>query len=114
MFVASAVRNDEVLFILPDGRQIVLCVVEIRSSKVFLGFDAPSDIQIHREAHIERVVIGGHVVRTVKHLDRSSDGQRHKIQADESDIQDLGRRVIDPLGVAEAYEELTAAEGVVP
>ncbi len=29
-----------------------------------------------------------------------------KIQADESDIADLGRRVIDPLGVAPAYEEI--------
>lgn len=113
MFVASAVKDDEVLFILPDGRHIVIAVVDVRGGKVFLGFDAPRDVQIHREAHIERTVVGGRVVRTVKPMNRSSDVPMQKIQADESDIEDLGRRVFDPLGVAEAYEEL-AAEGVVP
>lgn len=105
MFVASALKYDEVLFILPDGRHIVITVTDIRGIRVFLGFDAPDDIEIHREAHIERVVIGGRIVRTVRPLAI----KKQKIHADESNI---GLRVIDPLGVAEAYEE-AVQEGMI-
>ena len=111
MFVASAITNDEVLIVLPDGRHVVIAVMEMNRRKVWLGFDAPIDIQIHRDSHIDRSVVGGRIVRTIKPKP-VGDGPRQKIQPDDTDIQDLGRRVIDPLGVAEAYEELSA-EGVV-
>ena len=67
------------------GDNVVITVVRIGPNAVRLGIEAPKDMNIVRE---EIVVT-------------------HPIQASNEDLNDLGRRVIDPLGVAEAYEELS-------
>lgn len=64
------------------GPNVVITVVRIGPHAVRLGIEAPKEWNIVREE-----------LRPVR-----------KIQADESDIADLGRRVITPLGVAECYE----------
>lgn len=65
------------------GDQICVTVVRISPNAVRLGIQAASDLDIVREELV---------------------GTSGKIQASEADIEDIGRRVIDPLGVAEAYE----------
>lgn len=54
-----------------------------------IGLAATKDWEIHRDKVWSRIEAGI---------------PRRKIQADESDVADLGRRDFDPLEIAEAYE----------
>lgn len=67
---------------------IKITVVDLRGDKVRIGVEADRSIVVDREE-----------VYLAKQR-----GYRHAIQASEADIADLGRRVLDPLGVAAAYE----------
>jgi len=78
MLVLSRKIGERILI----GDGIFVTVVRIGPNAVRLGIEAPKEMNIVRDEL----------------------GRVQKIQADESDIQDLGRRVIDPLGVADAYE----------
>jgi len=78
MLVLARKRMESV--VIGDGIEVT--VLEVRGSSVRLGIVAPGQ-PIHRREVIER------------------------IQAGEGDVADLGRRVIDPLGVADAYDEST-------
>lgn len=80
MLVISRKCGERVLV----GDKIVVTVVGIGPNVVRLGIEASKDINIVRE--------------------ELGPPQCKKIQADESDVADLGRRNLDPLGVAEAYE----------
>jgi carbon storage regulator len=42
-------ENESVVIGLPDGREIIVMVTEIRFDKVKLGFEAPLDITVHRQ-----------------------------------------------------------------
>lgn len=64
------------------GDNIVVTLVRIGPNACRIGIDAPKELNIVREE-----LVG------------------HPIQVSEADISDLGRRLFDPLGVAEAYEE---------
>lgn len=77
MLVLSRQTGQRILV----GDEVVITVVRISENAVRLGIDAPKNHNIVREEL----------------------GPLRKIQANESDIADLGR-VIDPLGVASAYE----------
>ena len=88
-------RPDEETVI--DGPCVVR-VVEVRRNKVRLGFIAPGTTIVKR-AELDSLTFQANRVPSI--VERSG-----KIQADESDIADLGQRVFDPLGVGPAYEEL--------
>ena len=45
MLVLSRKKNEAIVI----GGQITIRVVEIRGDKVRLGFDAPDDVEIHRD-----------------------------------------------------------------
>lgn len=49
MLVLSRKTNESIVVTLPDGRDVVLTVVEIRGDKVRLGITAARDIAVHRE-----------------------------------------------------------------
>ncbi len=50
MLALTRKQNERVFIILPDGRQVVVSIVEIADrGKVRLGFAAPNDIAINRE-----------------------------------------------------------------
>ncbi len=66
------------------GDKVVVTVVRIGPNAVRLGIEAPKDMNIVREE-----LVG------------------HAIQVSELAISDLGCRLLDPLGVAECYEELS-------
>lgn len=78
MLILSRKMMERILI----GDDIAVTVVRIGPNAVRLGIEAPKAMNIAREELKER-----------------------SIQASESDIADLGRRVIDPLGVAEAYQD---------
>ena len=55
MLVLSRKRGERIVARLPDDREIVVTLVEIRGSdKVRLGFDAPEDVRIWREELLKR------------------------------------------------------------
>lgn len=77
MLVLSRKVGERILI----GDGIVVTVVRIGPNSVRLGVAADKGLKILRD-ELE---------------------QPRKIQPDESDIADLGRRNLDPLGVADAY-----------
>lgn len=79
MLVLSRKVGERILV----GDKVVVTVVRIGPTAVRLGIEAPKDMNIVRDEL----------------------GPIRKIQADESDLEDLGRRAIDPLGVASCYED---------
>jgi len=48
MLVLSRKKNESVIITLPDGREIVVVVVEIDRGKIRLGFQADADVKIDR------------------------------------------------------------------
>ena len=54
MLVLSRHTDEEVVFLLPDGREIVLKVVSIQGDKARLGFTADRDVKILRREVLER------------------------------------------------------------
>lgn len=76
------VLTRKVMESLRIGSDITVTVVRIGPNAVRLGIEAPKELNIVREEL----------------------GSVHKIQADDSDISDLGR-VLDPLEVADFYAE---------
>lgn len=90
MLVLSRKAGERVLV----GDNVIVTVVRIGPNAVRLGIEAPKDSNIVRE---ELVAVHGKNIG-------------NKIQADESDIEDLGQRVHDPLGVAEAYDSEIESE----
>jgi sRNA-binding carbon storage regulator CsrA len=48
MLVLSRKEGEEVVLILPDGRRIVVCLVEKYHWGARLGFDAPDDVVVMR------------------------------------------------------------------
>lgn len=48
-------RQDEVIILLPDGRQIVVSLQMVDRGRARLGFRAPADVRIHRRRVLERV-----------------------------------------------------------
>jgi len=48
MLVLSRQRDEEVVITTPEGREIVVTMVEIRADKCRLGFTADPCITIHR------------------------------------------------------------------
>lgn len=79
MLVLSRKAGERLLV----GDNVVITVVRIGPNAVRFGIEAPKDMNIVRE---ELVPL-------------------RKIQGDESDIEDLGVRCVDPLGVVDAYRE---------
>lgn len=68
------------------GDEIEVVVVEIQGGKVRLGIKAPKNVPVHRKEVWDAI-------------------QGQPIQVGPEDVSDLGQRVIDPLGVAPAYEQ---------
>lgn len=54
MLVLTRFEQERVRLLLPDGMEIWVRVVEIRNSKVRLGFDAPNGVVIEREEIIPK------------------------------------------------------------
>lgn len=48
MLVLTRERDEEIVFELEDGREIVVQVVDIRGNKVRLGCEAARSIKVHR------------------------------------------------------------------
>lgn len=85
MLVLSRTEREEIVVQLPDGRALVILVIDIRHGhKVRLGFTGDEDIKVHRREVWDHIKEHGPKPAAIR----------------------------DPLGVAEAYEE-AAAEGVV-
>ena len=53
MLVVSRFQGEEVFIDLPDGTRITVMVVDVRGSKVRIGFDAPKEIGIYRRELME-------------------------------------------------------------
>lgn len=49
MLVLSRKKFEEVVITLEDGREIELCVVDIRGDKIRLGISADTAIKVHRK-----------------------------------------------------------------
>lgn len=73
------------------GDKVVVTVVRIGPHAVRLGIEAPKDMNIVREELVD------------------PDAPPHPIHAGPEQVDGLGVRVIDPLGVADAYEQLSEA-----
>jgi carbon storage regulator CsrA len=58
MLVLARKTGDKVHIPLPDGREVIVTVVEIHVGRVRLGFDAPRDVPIHRAENIEEGLRG--------------------------------------------------------
>jgi len=48
MLVLSRQRDEDVIITTPEGREIVVTVVEVRGEKVRLGLVADKEVAIHR------------------------------------------------------------------
>lgn len=49
MLVLSRQKDETIVVILDDGREIEVTVVDIRGDKVRMGVTAPKSISVHRE-----------------------------------------------------------------
>lgn len=49
MLVLSRQRDESIVVILEDGREVEFTVVDIRGDKVRIGVDAPKTIAVHRK-----------------------------------------------------------------
>ena len=97
MLVLTRQENEQLVVIDPFGNEIAsVMVVAIRGNKVRLGTEAPTQYRVHRREVWEAIQLDKRAAET------------HPIQASEADIADLGR-VIDPLGIADAYDEGAAS-----
>jgi carbon storage regulator CsrA len=83
MLVLSRKQKEFINLRSDNGDTIRICVAEIKQGRVLLGIEAD------RRWHIAREEV---------------DWGNHPIQAGLEQVADLGRRVFDPLGVADAYE----------
>lgn len=57
MLVIERKDGERIVIQLPDGREIRFTVDLRRTRRVPIGFDAPSDIRIHREENHEAMKI---------------------------------------------------------
>ena len=55
MLVLTRHRDEDVVIRAADGTEILVRVIDIRSDKVRLGFDAPRDVLIHRAEVMRKV-----------------------------------------------------------
>lgn len=93
MLVLTRATNE--LFVIgdQDGNELArVMVVKIIDQRVRLGVEADRKYAVHRLEVWDAIQREKRAVAS------------HPIQASEADVADLGR-VIDPLGVAEAYDE---------
>jgi carbon storage regulator CsrA len=49
MLVITRRENERTHILLPNGQTIIVTLVQVRTDKARLGFDAPKEIQIARE-----------------------------------------------------------------
>lgn len=97
MLVLTRATNEIVVIGDHDGNELArVMVVRILDERVRLGVEADPKYAVHR---LE-------IWNAIQRDKRAA--ETHPIQASEADIADLGR-VIDPLGVADAYDEGAAS-----
>ena len=58
MLVLSRKRNESIV-VTVQGIDITIVIVEIRGDKVRLGFEAPKEVDIHRQEVYEAIKING-------------------------------------------------------
>lgn len=97
-------RANESFYI---GDQIKITTLECRNGSVRFQIEAPKHIAIVREELVDDAAMKMKRRQSIENLKKSLEQaqQRLKVQGDESDIEDLGVRSVDPLGVADAYRE---------
>lgn len=61
MLVLKRKAEERVIVTMPDGRRMSLVVTDIRGDSVWLGFDAPADVTIHRWEIQQRIEAGEEV-----------------------------------------------------
>lgn len=59
MLVLSRLRDEEIVLVLEDGRELLITQVDIRGDKSRIGVDAPKSIQVHRREVWERIKFDG-------------------------------------------------------
>ena len=59
MLVLSRFRSEEIVIVLPDGREVRVMVVEIRGDKVRLGITADADVPVHRREILDQIKANG-------------------------------------------------------
>lgn len=59
MLVLSRLRDEEIVLVLEDGRELLITQVDIRGDKSRIGVDAPKSIQVHRREVWERIKFEG-------------------------------------------------------
>lgn len=122
MLVLSRKVGERILV----GDKVVVTVVRIGPNAVRLGIEAPRDMNIVRDelgpvrscevcggdgwvpdmsGNLPNGETAGPFIEKMECPVCNGTKTHTKIQADESDLEDLGRRAIDPLGVASCYED---------
>lgn len=52
MLVLTRKTDERICIDTPEGRRVVLTVVEIRGNQVRIGLEAPDEVKIQREEHL--------------------------------------------------------------
>lgn len=55
MLILARHVHQRIIIALPDGRRIIVTLIETRGPSARLGFDADRDIIIHREEVVEAI-----------------------------------------------------------
>lgn len=55
MLVLSRHRNEGITIRTPEGREIKVCVVDVRGEKVRIGLTADDDVTLHRDEVQEKI-----------------------------------------------------------
>lgn len=108
-------RKDEKFFI---GDNITITVVELRAGSVRLLVDAPRDMPILREEIVDDSALRAKRQASVENLRaelKEAERKLMKVQGDESDVSDLGRKrgeFLEADEVADYIESTMIDEGV--